>query len=203
VLLPERRPMSNRLFVGNLPYDATEEDLRVHFAQAGSVSSVFIPLDRETGRPRGFAFVEFDDPEHASAAISTLHQKPFRDRPLVINEARPNESRPPGGGRPPFSGPRPPSSGGRPPGPPRTGPPGAGFGEEGRDKPQARRPTVPRPRRRPGKRTSWEEGPRKEPIPEKRRSQFFGGFDEPEEDEADSDFENFATGMPDTGEDEG
>ena len=94
--------MANRLFVGNLPYEATEEDLRVHFEQVGAVSNVFIPLDRETGKPRGFAFVELADPSHAASAISQLHQKPFKDRPLVVNEARPSEARPAGGARPAF-----------------------------------------------------------------------------------------------------
>ena len=53
--------MPVRLFVGNLPYDATEEDIRAHFSTAGNVLNVFVPLDRETGRKRGFAFVEFND----------------------------------------------------------------------------------------------------------------------------------------------
>jgi len=194
--------MSNRLFVGNLPYDATEDELRQHFSQAGSVSSVFIPLDRETGRPRGFAFVEFEDPEHATAAIDRLHQKPFRDRPLVVNEARPNESRPSGprsGSGPRPSGPRP-SGFSRPPSMSRgpMAPPSGGFGEEDRDRPATRRAPGPKPRRRPGKRGgNWDEGPRKEPIPEVRRGQIFDGYDDVEEGEEDLDFENFALGLPD------
>jgi RNA recognition motif-containing protein len=184
--------MSNRLFVGNLPYDATEDELRVHFSQAGSVTSVFIPLDRETGRPRGFAFIEFDHSNGAAAAIAQLNQKPFRDRPLVVNEARPNEARPSGPPRPSPGGGR----GGVPA--PRGGPP-ADFGEEGRE---SRRASGQKPRRKAPKRGGWEEGPRKEPIPEKRRSQIFGGYDDAEFEEAEEDgeavdFENFATGLPD------
>jgi RNA recognition motif-containing protein len=191
--------MSNRLFVGNLPYEATEDELRAHFAQAGAVRSVFIPLDRETSRPRGFAFIEFETSEQAVAAIGRLHQKPFKDRPLVVNEARPNEARPAGSfrpagrpvGRPPGAGPR--------PGPP----PAGGFGEEGgRDKSVSRRAPGPRSRRRSGKRGGWGEGPRKEPIPEKRRSQIFGGYDDAEEGDEEVDFENFATGLPDSEDDE-
>ena len=61
--------MPVRLFVGNLPYDATEEEVRTHFSTAGSVLNVFIPVDRETGRKRGFAFVEFNDSAEAQEAI--------------------------------------------------------------------------------------------------------------------------------------
>lgn len=187
--------MSNRLFVGNLPYDATEDELRSHFSQAGTVTSVFIPLDRETSRPRGFAFIEFEQADHASAAIAQLHQKPFRDRPLVVNEARPTESRGSGPPRQFSSGPRPsvPRAGGAPA-------PAFG-GESGRDKPP-RRTSGQKPRRRGRKGGGWEEGPRKEPIPEKRRGQIFAGYDEVEEEEEDVEFENFATSLPETEEDE-
>jgi cold-inducible RNA-binding protein len=187
--------MSNRLFVGNLPYDATEDELRSHFSQAGTVTSVFIPVDRETSRPRGFAFIEFEQAGQAAAAIGQLHQKPFRDRPLVVNEARPTEARGSGPPRPFSPGPR--SSALRP-----GGPPAADFGGEGgRDKPP-RRTVGPKPRRRGRKGGGWEEGPRKEPIPEKRRGQIFGGYDEVEEEEEDVEFENFATSLPDSEDDE-
>ena len=107
--------MGSRLFVGNLPYDATEEELTHHFAQVGPVSRVFLPLDRDTGRPRGFAFIEFPSSEHAAEAIQRLNQQPFKERPLVVNEARPSESRPAGGssggsGYRPPPGPSPPRS---------------------------------------------------------------------------------------------
>ena len=90
--------MSARLFVGNLPFTTTENDLQDHFAQAGSVVAVNIMQDRATGRSRGFAFVEMASQEDASKAISMFHQKDFQGRPLTVNEARPREERPQGGG---------------------------------------------------------------------------------------------------------
>jgi RNA recognition motif-containing protein len=137
------------LFVGNMPYGATEADLRAHFSGVGEPSQIVIPVDRETGRPRGFAFVEFQDRPVAEAAISRFNQQPFMGRSLSVSEARPREerpaggfSRPPGGGfgsRPPgagFGGGRPgggfggPGAGGgfRPGGPPRDAPPASRFG---------------------------------------------------------------------------
>src|SRR5215468_8418853 len=85
--------MSVRLFVGNLPYDASEDEIRSHFATAGNLSSVFIPVDRETGRKRGFAFVEFNDAAGAQEAIRLFNSQPFKGRPLAVNEARAKESR--------------------------------------------------------------------------------------------------------------
>lgn len=124
--------MAVRLFVGNMPYGATEADLRSHFAGVGEPSQIVIPVDRETGRPRGFAFVEFQDRAVAEAAIAKFNQQPFMGRSLSVSEARPREERPPGGfSRPPgggpggFSGPRPMGGGPggfrpSPGGPPRT-----------------------------------------------------------------------------------
>src|SRR5262245_41133977 len=89
--------MSVRLFVGNLPYDASEDEIRAHFASAGNLASVFIPVDRETGRKRGFAFVEFHDAAGAQEAIRLFNNQPFKGRPLAVNEARAKE---PGSGRP-------------------------------------------------------------------------------------------------------
>jgi cold-inducible RNA-binding protein len=117
--------MSVRLFVGNLPYSATEVDIRQHFGTVGDPMQVVIPTDRDTGRPRGFAFVDYDDRGVAERAIQQLHGQPFKGRPLSVSEARPREARPPmgaGGGfsapRPPMGGgPRPPMGGGGPPGP--------------------------------------------------------------------------------------
>ena len=113
--------MSVRLFVGNLPYSATEVDIRQHFGTVGDPMQIVIPTDRETGRPRGFAFVDYDDRGVAERAIQQLHGQPFKGRPLSVSEARPREARPPmsGGGvsapRPPMgSGPRPPMGGGPP-----------------------------------------------------------------------------------------
>jgi RNA recognition motif-containing protein len=106
--------MPVRLFVGNLPYDANEEDIRTHFATAGNVLNVFVPLDRETGRKRGFAFVEYNNATEAQEAIRLFNNQPFRGRPLAVNEARAKEARPPvpGGGGGFRPGPRPAPSGG-------------------------------------------------------------------------------------------
>jgi RNA recognition motif-containing protein len=90
--------MATKLFVGNLPFTATENDLQDHFAQAGAVIAVNIMQDRATGRSRGFAFIEMGSQDDANKAISMFHQKDFQGRPLTVNEARPREERPPGGG---------------------------------------------------------------------------------------------------------
>ncbi len=189
--------MPSRLFVGNLPYDATEVELKDHFAQAGPVTRVFIPLDRETGRVRGFAFIEYADSDHATQAIQKLHQQPFKDRPLVVNEARPSEARPSGGGfRPSGGGSRPPTGLSRPVRPEsreRTT-----IGETAR--PQGRKVSPAGPRRR-GKRSPWEEAPKKEPIKEKIGGRFFGEDDDLDDDEAaDAEFDDFATGLPESDE---
>jgi RNA recognition motif-containing protein len=85
--------MSVRLFVGNLPYDATESDLREFFSSIGPLSTVIIPIDRETGKRRGFAFVEFSDPAQAAEASRRLNNQPFKGRNITINEARAKEAR--------------------------------------------------------------------------------------------------------------
>lgn len=114
--------MSVRLFIGNLPYAATEADLREHLSSVGAPSQVVLPMDRETGRPRGFAFVDYAEREVAEEAIRRFNQQPFKGRPLAVSEARPREERGPGGPRPGgFSGPR-------PGGPPGAGPRPGGFG---------------------------------------------------------------------------
>ena len=104
--------MAVRLFIGNLPYSATEADLRAHFASVAEPSHVVMPVDRETGRPRGFAFVEFADRPVADEVIKRFDQQPFQGRNLAVSEARAREDRPPGAPRPGgFSGPRPGSGG--------------------------------------------------------------------------------------------
>ncbi len=90
--------MAAKLFVGNLTFTATENDLQDHFSQAGTVVSVNVMQDRTTGRSRGFAFIEMATKEEAEKAISMFHEKDFQGRPLTVNEARPREERPPGGG---------------------------------------------------------------------------------------------------------
>ena len=100
--------MSVRLFIGNLPYTATEADLREHLSSVGVPASVVLPVDRETGRPRGFAFVDYADRAVAEEAIKRFDQQPFKGRGLAVSEARPREDRPPGAPRPGgFSSPRP------------------------------------------------------------------------------------------------
>src|SRR5260221_10962999 len=90
--------MATKLFVGNLPFSATENDLQDYFAAAGTVISVNIMQDRATGRSRGFAFIEMGSQAEATKAVEMFHQKDFQGRPLTVNEARPREERPPGGG---------------------------------------------------------------------------------------------------------
>ncbi|MEX2598971.1 MAG: RNA-binding protein [Dehalococcoidia bacterium] len=85
----------NRLFVGNLPFRMTREELFDLFAQAGSVVSVHLPTDRETGRPRGFGFVEMEDPTSLEQAIQMFNGYSVEGRALVVNEARPREERGP------------------------------------------------------------------------------------------------------------
>jgi RNA recognition motif-containing protein len=85
--------MSVKLFVGNLPFRATEDSLRDHFAQVGNVVSASIIIDRMTGRSRGFGFVEVDTDEDAQRAIDSLNEKDFEGRPLVVNVARPPVAR--------------------------------------------------------------------------------------------------------------
>ncbi len=85
--------MPTKLFVGGIPYRATEAELEELFSQAGEVVSVFIPLDRETRRPRGFAFVEMTDEASAEKAIEMLNETDMGGRQIVVNMARPAEAR--------------------------------------------------------------------------------------------------------------
>ena len=87
------------IYVGNLSFDATEADLQQAFGEFGEVASVNIITDRETGRPRGFAFVEMRDSESGKQAIEGLNEKPIAGRSVTVNEARPRENRGGGGGR--------------------------------------------------------------------------------------------------------
>jgi RNA recognition motif-containing protein len=91
--------MSNptRLFVGNLSYQTAENDLQDYFAQAGTVTSVNLMMDKMTGKSRGFAFIEFASAEEANKAVEEFHNKEFQGRPLTVNIARPREERPPRG----------------------------------------------------------------------------------------------------------
>jgi RNA recognition motif-containing protein len=90
--------MATKLFVGNLSFRTTSEELQELFGQAGEVESAVVIEDRETGRSRGFGFVEMVTPEGASAAIEQFHGKEFGGREMTVNEARPKTDRGFGGG---------------------------------------------------------------------------------------------------------
>jgi RNA recognition motif-containing protein len=87
-----------KLYVGNLPYSVNDAELRSIFEAHGTVDSASIIIDRETGRPRGFGFVEMSSSEQANAAIAALNGTQMGGRALVVNEAKPREERPRGGG---------------------------------------------------------------------------------------------------------
>jgi RNA recognition motif-containing protein len=91
-----------RIYVGNLPFSSTEDELREFFSQHGAVTSAAIVIDRETGRPRGFGFVEMANDEEARKAIAATNGQQLGGRPLVVNEAKPREAG--GGGRGGFGG---------------------------------------------------------------------------------------------------
>jgi RNA recognition motif-containing protein len=203
--------MPVRLFVGNLPYDATEEDIRVHFSTAGNVLNVFVPLDRETGRKRGFAFVEYGDAAAANEAIRLLNNQPFKGRPLAVNEARAKESRPPGPGG--FSGgfrpgPRPAPTGGfRPSGPPGSRPPGAPPSrdfdrpdasalEAGRDKHSRKFGPDAKPFKNRNQKTFRPEGGKKA-LKERNSGQLYSMDDTPEDKEevVETEIDNFAESL--------
>jgi RNA recognition motif-containing protein len=100
----QKGSMGNRLYVGNVPFAATNESLTQHFSQAGTVTDVQIMMDKFTGRSRGFAFVTMGSDGDAQNAISQLHGQPCEGRPLTVTEARPREERPSVGSRRDFGG---------------------------------------------------------------------------------------------------
>lgn len=207
--------MAVRLFVGNLPYSATDADLRAHFATVAEPSHVAMPVDRETGRPRGFAFVEFTERDKAQEVIDRFNAQPFQGRSLAVSEARAREDRPAGGG---FAGPRPMGGGfggPRPGGPggfsgprpggggfsgPRPGGPGGfsprpgGFGPPSgppgsRDRSANFGPPAP-PKRLRGKKGQQQESKPKGPIKERSGGRIYA-VDDLEDGEV-GEFENFA-----------
>jgi hypothetical protein len=207
-----------RLFIGNLPYGATEADLRAHLAPVAEPTSVVMPVDRETGRPRGFAFVEFGDRTKAEEVIHKFDAQPFQGRNLAVSEARAREDRPPrppGGG---FSGPRPGSFGGPRPGGggfggPRPGgggfggprPSGGGFGggggfgprpvgPGGRDRSANFGPPAPPKRLRGAKKGARQEDKPKGPIKEKTGGRIYAVDDL--DDDTSIDIDNVATRAP-------
>jgi RNA recognition motif-containing protein len=207
-----------RLFIGNLPYSASEADLRAHFAPVAEPSHVAMPVDRETGRPRGFAFVEFIDRDKAEEVIRKFDAQPFQGRPLAVSEARAREDRgprPPGPGgfapRPSgggFGGPRPGgggfSGGGGGFGGPRPGGGGGGFaprgpsgppGPGGRDRSANFGPPAPPRRLRNKKGTQQDHKPRG-PIKERSGGRIYAVDDL--EDDATPDIDDVATSATDT-----
>jgi RNA recognition motif-containing protein len=90
--------MSNKLFVGNLSFDTTENDLNDAFAAFGTVTETNLMMDRMTNRPRGFGFVTMSSADEAQKAIAGLHGKDLGGRALTVNVAKPREERPAGGG---------------------------------------------------------------------------------------------------------
>lgn len=204
--------MSVRLFIGNLPYSATEADLRALFGEVAEPAQVVLPTDRETGRPRGFAFVDFAERDHAEQVINRFNGQPFNGRPLAVSEARAREDRPAGPRPGGFGGPRPGGPGGYGGGPPRTGgfggpPAGGGFGGPRPGGPP--RPFVPRdpgppppgadsrrargPAKGPARKQTYEKGPRG-PIKERPVSRL---YDEDEDLEASVDFDDPAASRVD------
>ena len=87
--------MGNKLYVGNLPYSVRDEDLQQSFGQFGAVSSAKVMMERDTGRSKGFGFVEMGSDAEAQAAINGMNGQPLGGRSVVVNEARPMEARPP------------------------------------------------------------------------------------------------------------
>jgi cold-inducible RNA-binding protein len=195
-----------RLFIGNLPYGASEADLRAHFAAIAEPSHVVMPVDRETGRPRGFAFVEFTDRAVAEEVIRKFDAQPFQGRTLAVSEARARDDRSP---RPPGSfSPRPGGPGGGPPGPrpggfgPRPGgPPGSGPppGPGGRDRSANFGPPAP-PRRLRGKKGAQQEHRPRGPIKERTGGRIYDVEDLGDENTPDID--DIATSLDDDGNDD-
>ena len=96
--------MGNKLYVGNLPYSVRDQDLEQAFGQFGTVTSAKVMMERDTGRSKGFGFVEMASDAEAQAAINGMNGQPMGGRSIVVNEARPMEPRPPRSGGGGFGG---------------------------------------------------------------------------------------------------
>jgi RNA recognition motif-containing protein len=189
------------LFIGNLPYAASEAELRDHLSGVGEPTQVVLPTDRETGRPRGFAFVDYADRAVAEEVIRRFNQQPFKGRPLAVSEARPREERPAGPRPGGFSGPRP----GGPPGP--GGPRPGGFTprpiEGGAGAPARSRnfgPDAPPKNKRKPQRKD-DRGPRG-PIKERPVGRLYDADEDWRSQDDDLDIDNIATSA-ETGDDDG
>jgi RNA recognition motif-containing protein len=88
-----KEKMETKLYIGNMSFDTNEDELRTLFSEAGTVGSVDIIKDRDTGRPKGFAFITMNNQAEAEKAISMFNEKNLHDRPLTVNIARPREER--------------------------------------------------------------------------------------------------------------
>jgi cold-inducible RNA-binding protein len=190
-----------RLFVGNLSYATTEADLRAYFGSVSPPSQVVLPVDRETGRPRGFAFVEFADRANAEQAIQRFNGQVFNGRPLAVSEARAREDRGPSGPRPGgpggFGGPRPggfsgPRPGGFTGGPPRPFDPASPQPARSRNfGPDAK------PQRGPNAKAKKKEAERpRGPIPMKTTGRSFTLDDDSADEAVAADIDDFATSRP-------
>ena len=193
--------MSVRLFIGNLPYAASEAELREHLSSVGVPAQVVLPVDRETGRPRGFAFVDYSDRAVAEEAIRRFNQQPFQGRPLAVSEARPREERGPGSAPRPggYGGPRPGAPGGF--SPPRPGGftprPDAGGGPPG-SATRSRNfgPDAPPKNKRKPPRKDSDRGP-KGPIKERPVGRLYDADEDWRAQDDDLDIDNFATSAKD------
>jgi RNA recognition motif-containing protein len=175
--ITEARPQSSlegrlppsRLFVNNLPYETTAAELKEFFSSVGPVSFLSLPVARESGKPRGFAFVEFAEPTHAKEAIRRFHSQLFNGRVLVIREALAKESRPASSFSPQSSPPRLERS------------PAPSLSEQPVHESRARRqfgPDAPRQSRKQMRHGSKSDRPHRKPIPERKGGQFFGPAEE-------------------------
>src|SRR5919205_4564890 len=184
--------MPVRLFVGNLPYNTTEAELREHFSAVGPLVYIHLPTDRESGKPRGFAFVEFNDRAQAEEAVRRFNNQLFKGRPMAVNEARAREDRPRTGAPPPAYSSRPAPL----PGPAMDRPPASGekisrdFGPD----------AAPRRIRNKGKGGAKSERGPKGPMREVVKGQFFG--DDGDSFEDDLSGENFASRANDSEDEE-
>lgn len=170
--------MPIRLFVGNLPYDTTEAELKDHFAAVAPVTYLTIPKDRETGRSRNFAFVEFGERAQAEEAVRRFNNQSFNGRPLAVSEARPREE-----GRSMNAPARAPLSRSY-----STGEPGVAPSPPSGDKPNRNfGPDAAPPRRNKGKGAPKSERGSKGPMREVVSSQFTGGEDDDDYDDFDDD----------------
>ncbi|HXW05107.1 MAG TPA: RNA-binding protein [Vicinamibacterales bacterium] len=156
------------MFIGNLPYAASEAELRDYLSSVGEPSQIVLPTDRETGRPRGFAFVDYAERAVAEEAIRRFNQQMFKGRPLAVSEARPREERPSGPRPGGYSGPRPsgPPGGGGFGGPRPGGQTGGGTGPGGGPRSRNFGPDAPPKNKRRPTRKESERGP-KGPIKER------------------------------------